>query len=77
MANFGSNLVIFVFFIKYVLIRKKNNLTQEKLAEKCDLSARYISYIENRKENISVDTLEKSAQSLNVESYELVKKLSN
>ena len=48
-------------------LKKKNVLTQEELTEKCNLSDRYIIYIENKKVNISVDTLEKLTQNLNVE----------
>lgn len=47
--------------------------TQEQLAEKCELSPRYISDIENSKGNISVDTLEKIGQCLKVETYLLIK----
>ena len=43
--------------IKYY--RFSNKITQEELAEKCGLSARYISDIENNKVNIPIDTLEK------------------
>ena len=47
--------------------------TQEQLAEKCDMSPRYISDIENSKGNIPVDTLEKLAKYLKVEPYLLIK----
>lgn len=43
--------------VKYY--RFSNKITQEELAERCGLSARYISDIENDKGNIPVDTLEK------------------
>lgn len=46
--------------------------TQEKLAEKCELSPRYISDIENSKGNISVDTLEVIANKLKIEPYLLL-----
>lgn len=49
------------------MFKKKNVLTQEELTEKCNLSDKYIIYIENKKVNISVDTLEKLTQNLNVE----------
>lgn len=47
--------------------------TQEQLAEKSGLSPRYISDIETSNGNISVDTLEKIAKLLKVESYLLIK----
>ena len=57
--------------IKY--LRKAKNLTQEQLAEKCELSPRYISDIENFKGNIPIDTLENIAKYLKVEPYLLIK----
>lgn len=57
--------------VKYY--RHKNSFTQEKLAELCNLSARYISDIENVKGNIPVDTIEELAKALNVEPYLLLK----
>ena len=57
--------------VKY--FRYKNNLTQEKLAERCDLSPRYISDIENGNGNISIDTLTKLSEILNVKTYDLLK----
>lgn len=47
--------------------------TQEQLAEKCNLSPRYISDIENSNGNVSVDTLENIAKFLKIESYLLIK----
>lgn len=57
--------------VKY--FRYKNNLTQEKLAERCDLSPRYISDIENGNGNISIDTLTKLSENLNIKTYDLLK----
>ena len=57
--------------VKYY--RFSNKITQEGLAEKCGLSARYISDIENNKGNIPVDTLEKIAKVLKVKPYLLLK----
>lgn len=54
--------------------RFKMKYTQETLAEKTELSARYISDIENENGNIPIDTLEKIADVLNVEPYMLLKK---
>lgn len=57
--------------VKYY--RFKVGLTQEELAEKCDVSPRYLSDIENSKGNIPIDTLEVIAYSLKVEPYMLLK----
>lgn len=61
----GANVRYYRFCIGY---------TQEQLAEKCDLSPRYISDIENANGNISIDTLENIANYLKVDAYLLVKK---
>ena len=60
----GVNVKYYRFLIGY---------TQEQLAEKCELSPRYISDIENFKGNISIDTLENIAKYLKVEPYLLIK----
>lgn len=57
--------------------RFKNNYTQEKLAELCDISPRYLSDIENYKGNIPLDTLEIIAYYLKIEPYILLKKQKN
>lgn len=61
----GANVKYYRFLIGF---------SQEKLAENCDLSSRYISDIENAKCNISMDTLEKISSALNVEAYLLLVK---
>ena len=52
--------------IKYY--RKLNNLTQEQLAEKTDLSISYIKQIESNKEfkNVSLTVILKLSKALNV-----------
>ena len=60
----GVNVKYYRFLIGY---------TQEQLAEKCELSPRYISDIENFKGNIPIDTLENIAKYLKVETYLLIK----
>lgn len=60
----GVNVKYYRFLIGY---------TQEQLAEKCELSPRYISDIENFKGNIPIDTLENIAKYLKVELYLLIK----
>lgn len=57
--------------VKYY--RFKQKLTQEQLAEKSDISPRYLSDIENSKGNIPIDTLEVISYHLNVEPYLLLK----
>ncbi|MBR1413583.1 MAG: helix-turn-helix transcriptional regulator [Bacilli bacterium] len=47
--------------------------TQEQLAEKCNLSPRYISDIENLRGNIPLDTISDIASILKVEPYLLLK----
>lgn len=60
----GVNVKYYRFLIGY---------TQEQLAEKCELSPRYISDIENFKGNIPIDTLENIAKYLKIEPYLLIK----
>ena len=60
----GVNVKYYRFLIGY---------TQEQLAEKCELSPRYISNIENFKGNIPIDTLENIAKYLKIEPYLLIK----
>lgn len=51
--------------------RKRAGLTQEKFAEKVDLSVDYIGYIERGKQAPYLKTLERLAKTLGVEVYEL------
>jgi transcriptional regulator with XRE-family HTH domain len=53
--------------------RKKARFTQEKLAEKADLSTVFISRIERGKESPSVDSLVKIAKALGARVRDLVK----
>ena len=52
--------------------RKKAKFSQEKLAEKADLSTVFISRIERGKESPSVDSLVKIARALGVRVRDLV-----
>ena len=61
--------------IKYYRFIK--NLTQEALAEKCNLSPRYISDLENSRGNVSIDTIEEIAYALNIEVFLLFKSNDN
>ena len=46
--------------------RKKMGLTQEQLAEKCDLTTQAVSYFESGKRNMRQDSLMKVALGLGV-----------
>lgn len=54
-------------------IRVEKNLSQEKLAEECDLHRTYISLIEREKRNVSIDTIERIAEALDVPAVNLLK----
>ncbi len=62
---------LLIFNIKYY--RYLNNLSQEKLAEKCSLSSRYLTDIERGLHCPTINKLEMIAKSLNVQPYELFK----
>lgn len=47
-------------------IRKERGYTQEKLAELAGISIQFLSDIENNKKNMTVTTLKKIADSLNI-----------
>ena len=51
--------------------RKLNSITQEKLAEMCNINVNSLSYIETGKSFPSYETLEKLTKALNVTSKEL------
>jgi transcriptional regulator with XRE-family HTH domain len=52
--------------------RQKAELSQEKLAEKADLSTVFISRVERGKESPSVDSLVKIAKALDVRVRDLI-----
>jgi transcriptional regulator with XRE-family HTH domain len=52
--------------------RKEAKLSQERLAEKADLSTVYVSRVECGKENISVDALVRVSKALNVSPRDLL-----
>lgn len=52
-------------------IRKTKGLTQETLAEKVEISTRYLSRLEVGQQSASIDTLVRLAEALNVELGEL------
>lgn len=52
-------------------VREKEGLTQEQLEDKTGVNTKYISAIERGQKNVTIKTLEKIANGLNVELYEL------
>ncbi|MFK4427949.1 helix-turn-helix transcriptional regulator (plasmid) [Bacillus thuringiensis serovar sumiyoshiensis] len=50
----------------------QNNMSQEKLAFKCDLHRTYISDIERGNRNVSLDNIEKIAKALDVQPKDLL-----
>lgn len=60
---------LLIFNIKYY--RYKNNLSQEKLAELCGFSSRYMTDIERGKHCPTIDKIEIISKSLKLEPYEL------
>lgn len=61
-----------IFAINVQKIRLKQGLSQEELANKCQLHRTYISLVERNKRNITLKNIEKIAQGLDVESYVLL-----
>ena len=60
---------LLIFYIKYY--RFKNNLSQEKLAELCSFSSRYMTDIERGKHCPTIEKIEAIAKNLKLEPYEL------
>ena len=57
---------------KIKIIRKKKNITQEKLGEMAKIDPKSIIQIENGKRNPSLKTISKISRSLNVKTQELL-----
>ena len=55
--------------------RLKKNLTQQELAELSDLSLPFINLVENNRRNLSVDTLLRILQAMEIEPSDLFKPL--
>lgn len=68
LSTFAENL-------KYYRIKKK--YSQEELAFKANLHRTYISALECKKRNISIENISKIADALEVEPYKLMKKRGN
>lgn len=52
-------------------LRNKKNLTQEELANLCDLDRTYIGSVERGERNVSLINIHKIASALNIEVKEL------
>lgn len=52
-------------------LRQTKGITQDKLAERADVSLSYIAMIEGGKRNLTLDFIEKIAKGLDVEIYQL------
>lgn len=53
-------------------IRDELGLSQEKIAEQCGISTKYVSDLERGKANVSIQILEKVANSLGVTTIDLL-----
>lgn len=54
------------------ILRKEQNLSQEKLAEKLGISRNYMGMIERAEVNIPILTLYKISKTLEIETYKLL-----
>lgn len=52
--------------------RKQLGISQEKLAELCNLSTNYVGSIESKARRVNIDTIQKLAKGLNIEPYKLL-----
>ena len=55
-------------------LRHARSWTQEELAERADLSTRYVQLIERGQQNLTIETLAKMARTLSVSVDELLRK---
>jgi transcriptional regulator with XRE-family HTH domain len=62
-----------VFIVNLKKFRKKERVSQMKLAEKCNTAASYIGEIEIGRKFPSIEMIEKIAQALGVEPYRFFK----
>ena len=70
LLDFDNLKDLLVFNIKYY--RYVNNMSQEKLAEMCGFSSRYLTDIERGKHCPTINKLDVIAKSLNLKPYELL-----
>lgn len=69
--------IIAVFSNNLKNIRKQKNITQEELAWRCGLHRTYISAVERGKRSISLINIQKIANALDVNYFELFKEWLN
>jgi transcriptional regulator with XRE-family HTH domain len=67
-----SIMIVSIFGIVLRELREKNKLSQEKLAEYCDLDRTYISLLERGLRQPTITTLFKLSNALNIKPSELV-----
>lgn len=53
--------------------RKYHKLTQKELAERVDITRCHLNDIEHSRKNVSIQTLERIANKLEIEPYQLLK----
>lgn len=58
--------------LKIKLTRVRENMTQEQLAERADISSSYVSAIERGKQSVSLEYMDRIADALNVPVTELL-----
>ena len=63
--------LIHIFASNVRRCRMSKNISQEKLAEYAGLHRTYISALERERRNISIDNIQKIAEALDVEPYQL------
>lgn len=63
--------IIKVFGVNVKKYRNRLGLSQEALAEKCELHRTYISAIECFKRSISLENIQRVANALEIETYKL------
>lgn len=68
-------MVIEVFGIVLRELREKNNFSQEKLAEYCNLHTTYISLLERGHRQPTITTIFKLAKALNIKPSTLIEKV--
>lgn len=63
--------IVKVFADNLKRYRQQAGLSQEKLAERCGLHRTYISDVERCKRNISIENIQRIADALAVDAYQL------
>lgn len=69
--NTPDNSIVKIFAGNVRLLRQKKQLSQEELAEKCNLHRTYIGMIERCEKNVTLKNIEKLANALEVNVKEL------